>query len=94
MKRPAKTYPVIRWVDGSTSVVHKVGRWYKVRVPWTPTSHGGEAGTDSMQGIEDLVADHGATLERVPNPHYEKQLEAFRAYEARREVKRLLGFDI
>ena len=94
MKRPAKSYPVIRWADGSTSVIHKRGRMYTFRTPWTATSHGGERGTDSMLGVRDVVEDYGATIERVPNPNYEAQLDAFRAYEARRDIKRLLGFDI
>lgn len=87
MKKPAKTYPVIRWADGNISRVWKKGRMWTFHVPDTPDCSGGEHGTDSMWGVKDVAENYGGSVEREPNPHYAQQLESYEQYRARRLLR-------
>jgi hypothetical protein len=89
MRKPAKTIPVIRWADGSTSIVHKgkPGWWFHV-----PGDAGGEHGTDSMWGVKDTAAAHGGKVERIPNPDYAAQLRAWENSELRRMFRPFFDF--
>lgn len=86
MQRPKKTYPYIRWADGTLSAVTKRGRMYYFHVPPRPGSNGGEHGTDSMWGVKDAAKHYGGTVERRPNPGYEEQMQTYRRIQLRKNL--------
>ena len=92
MRKPTKTYPRIRWADGTMSHVVKRGRMWYFHVPATDGDCGGEHGTDSMWGVKDAAEAYGGELVRIPNPYYEKQRQEYEAHQLARKLAPFFRF--
>jgi len=69
MNKPTKTLKQIRYADGRTEIIRKVSGGYS----W----QGGRAISSHMDNIEFALRDTGATIETIPNPDYDRQLELY-----------------
>lgn len=85
MTKPAKTNREITWSDGKTAPLRRDGGGWAW---WTPRGHG--AWSSHLSNAIASIEDDGGTVRTVPNPHYEAEATAH----ARREIRRLLGFDL
>lgn len=68
MKKPAKTVLRITWKDGRTETVRRTSSGYR----WGP-QHGNLS--SHLDNLRLNVESMGGTLERIPNPDYERDLE-------------------